>query len=98
MLMLKMPEEMWRIRLCRMICSESFCPFTRYDSFVKRNYICNPKKALFVRRSKIDKNGRVYSIHNSKWKCVIRILEDYNDKHSSERYASSEIKYMKKVI
>jgi len=96
-----MPPDFWRIRLMRMPCQENplTCPLSRYDPWVKRECICfNPRNALYVRRSTVDKNGRVYTIANSDAKCVIKILNNFDGDHQKERYSSGEIEYMKSLV
>jgi len=97
MIIIDPPEHLFRIKILRMNCSEVLCPFKAYDSFVKRYTVCSLKEPYFVRRTKIDKNGRIYLNPYSKPKCCIKILDD-DMKNKDVPYASSEIEYIKEMV
>jgi len=97
---IKPPEHIWRIRLIRMNCLEkcNTCRFKSYNPWVRQYKICTLKEPFHVRRTKIDKNGRIYLDPESKPVCCIKILDQYYTQKQTVPYASSEIEYMKEII
>lgn len=81
------------ITAVKKICSErcGHCS-TKMCKILKISYCFNPKKALFVRHARNDKNGRKYSY--GEYYCA-RILVDSTKDVS---FATSEINWMKKRL